>query len=323
MKIPMSRRGLLLGAAAIVCGGAAVVAEAVGGSEAGGAAGVAGGAVGGVAGGAKVDAGAVPRAGSAAGRIVALEKREGGRLGVEALDTATGRRLQHRSGERFAMCSTFKFLAAAAILQRVDRGAEHLDRRIEYGDSDLLEYAPVTKEHVKEGGMALTDLCAAAVQWSDNTAANLMLQVLGGPEGVTAFIRSTGDKVTRLDNTEPELNVVRRGEIHDTTTAASMVGLLSSVVLGQALSADSRTLLQGWMLDAKVGEHRLPAGLPAGWRIAHKTGTGSDQTNDVGIIWPPNQAPIIVAALYSRRGTRLKQREDVLREVGRIVASGF
>jgi beta-lactamase class A len=316
MKIQLSRRGLLLGAAAIVCGGGVGVAEAVGGGKAGGAAGD-------VTGGLKVDAAGVPGAGSAAGRIVALEKREGGRLGVEALDTATGRRLQHRGGERFAMCSTFKFLAAAAILQRVDRGAEHLDRRIEYGEGDLLEYAPVTKEHVKEGGMALTDLCAAAVQWSDNTAANLMLQVLGGPDGVTAFIRSTGDKVTRLDNTEPELNVVRRGEIHDTTTAASMVGLLSSVVLGQALSADSRTLLQGWMLDAKVGEHRLPAGLPAGWRIAHKTGTGSDQTNDVGIIWPPNQAPIIVAALYSRRGTRLKQREDVLREVGRIVASGF
>jgi beta-lactamase class A len=102
-----------------------------------------------------------------------------------------------------------------------------------------------------------------------------------------------------------------------------MVGLLSCVVLGQALSADSRTLLQGWMLDAKVGEQRLPAGLPTGWRIAHKTGTGSDQTNDVGIVWPPNRAPIIVAALYSRSGTRLKQREDVLRDVGRIIASGF
>ncbi len=324
MKIQMSRRGLLLGAAAIVCGGGAGVAEAVGGGEAAGAAvGTAGGAASNVAGGAKVNARAVSGAGSAAGRIAALEKREGGRLGVEALDTATGRRLQHRSGERFALCSTFKFLAAAAILQRVDRGTEHLDRRVEYGESDLLEYAPVSKEHVKEGGMTLTNICAAAVQWSDNTAANLMLKVLGGPEGVTAFIRSTGDNVTRLDMIEPALNVVRRGEIHDTTTAASMVGLLSSVVLGQALSADSRALLQGWMLDAKVGEHRLPAGLPTGWRIAHKTGTGSDQTNDVGVVWPPNRAPIIVAALYSRRGTQLKQREDVLRDVGRIITSGF
>jgi beta-lactamase class A len=221
------------------------------------------------------------------------------------------------------MCSTFKFLAAAAVLQRVDRGAEHLDRRIEYGEGDLLEYAPVSKEHVKEGGMTLADICAAAVQWSDNTAANLMLKVLGGPEEVTAFIRSTGDNVTRLDNTEPELNVVGPGEVKNTTTAASMVGLLDSVVLGQVLSADSRTRLQGWMLDAKVGAHRLPAALPTGWRIAHKTGTGSDQTNDVGVVWPPNRAPIIVAALYSRSGTRQQQRENVLRDVGRIVAAGF
>jgi beta-lactamase class A len=261
--------------------------------------------------------------GNAVRRIAALEKREGGRLGVEALDTATGRRIQHRSDERFGMCSTFKFLAAAAVLQRVDRGAEHLDRRIEYGEGDLLEYAPVSKEHVKDGGMTLADICAAAVQRSDNTAANLMLKVLGGPEVVTAFIRSTGDNVTRLDNTEPELNVVGPGELQNTTTATSMVGLLNSVVLGQALSVDSRARLQGWMLDAKVGAHRLAAGLPNGWRIAHKTGTWSDQTNDVGVVWPPNRAPIIVAALYSRSGTRQQQREDVLRDVGRIVAAGF
>ena len=304
MKSQISRRGILFGAAALMCGSGAGVAAAAGGEV-------------------KADPGVASGARSAAARIAALEKREGGRLGVEALDTATGRRLQHRSGERFGMCSTFKFLAAAAVLQRVDRGVEHLDRRIEYGESDLFEYAPVTKDHVKDGGMALVDICAAAVQWSDNTAANLMLKSLGGPEAVTAFIRSTGDKVTRLDKYEPDLNVVRPGEVHDTTTAASMVGLLSSVILGEVLSAASRTRLQGWMLDAKVGEHRLPAGLPDGWRIAHKTGTWSDQTNDVGVVWPPDRAPIIVAALYSRAGTRQQQREGVLRDVGRIVASGF
>ena len=304
MKSQISRRAILFGAAALMCGSGAGVAAAAGGEV-------------------KADPGVASGALSAAARIAALEKREGGRLGVEALDTATGRRLQHRSGERFGMCSTFKFLAAAAVLQRVDRGAEHLDRRIEYGESDLFEYAPVSKEHVKDGGMALVDICAAAVQWSDNTAANLMLKSLGGPEAVTAFIRSTGDKVTRLDKYEPDLNVVRPGEVHDTTTAASMVGLLSSVILGEVLSAASRTRLRGWMLDAKVGEQRLPAGLPSGWRIAHKTGTWSDQTNDVGVVWPPDRAPIIVAALYSRAGTRQQQREDVLRDVGRIVASSF
>jgi len=262
-------------------------------------------------------------AGSAAGKLAALEKQEGGRLGVEAWDTASGKRIQHRSDERFAMCSVFKFLAAGAILQRVDQGTEHLDRRIEFGPSDLLGYAPVAREHVAAGAMTLAELCAAAVEWSDNTAANLMLKTLGGPESVTAFIRSTGDSITRLDNIEPELNVVPRGEVHDTTTAASMVGLLNSVVLGKVLSPDSRARLEGWMMDAKVGHARLPAGVPAGWRIAHKTGTSDEQTNDVGIIWPPHRAPIIVAALYNRSGTRQNQREKVLAEVARIVTTSL
>jgi beta-lactamase class A len=221
------------------------------------------------------------------------------------------------------MCSTFKFLAAAAILQRVDRGADRLDRRIEYGETDLLEYAPVSKEHVKEGGMVLADVCSAAVEWSDNTAANLLLQTLGGPQGLTAFIRKLGDNVTRLDRNEPSLNVVGPGELHDTTTPASMVGLLSAVLFGQVLSPDSRSRLEDWMLDPKVGKHRIPAGLPPGWRIAHKTGTWSNQTNDVGVVWPPNRAPIVVAAFYTRDGTREEQREAVLRDVGRIIAAGF
>jgi beta-lactamase class A len=307
MKNQLSRRELLAGAAAMACAGRVALA-------------------GGDAHSPKSDAGAVDAkphltSGAAVKQLAALEKREGGRLGVEAWDTATGQRIRHRSDERFAICSVFKFLAAGAILKRVDQGTEHLDRRIEYGASDLLEYAPVAQEHVKEGGLTLSELCAAAVEWSDNTAANLMLKVLGGPQGVTSFIRSIGDQVTRLDNIETALNVVLPGEVHDTTTASSMVGLLNSVVLGKILSAESRSRLEGWMLDAKVGELRLPAGLPAGWRIAHKTGTYNDQTNDVGIIWPPDRAPLIVAALYNRGGTRKEQREGVLREVGRIVAA--
>lgn len=264
-----------------------------------------------------------PASGGAAGRLAALEKREGGRLGVEAWDTGSGKRIQHRSGERFGMCSVFKFLAAGAILKRVDEGTEHLDRRIEFGEGDLMEYAPVAKEHVREGALTLGEACAAAVQWSDNTAANMVLKVLGGPAAVTAFIRSTGDQVTRLDNIEPALNVVLPGEVHDTTTATSMVGLLNSVVLGKVLSSESRARLEGWMLDAKVGEHRLPAGLPGGWRIAHKTGTWDDQVNDVGILWPPDRSPIIVAALYYRKGTRQEQRENVLAEVARIVTTSL
>jgi beta-lactamase class A len=310
MKFRLDRRGVLLGAAA-------AAASAAGASGAQGAS---------PSSGADVAEAASPVAaygGGAAARVAALEKHEGGRLGVFALDTATGRRLEHRAGERFPMCSTFKFLAAAAVLQQVDRGAEHLDRQIEYSERDLLEYAPVSKEHVKEGRMTLADVCSAAVEWSDNTAANLILQILGGPRAVTAFVRTLGDNLTRLDMTEPSLNVVGPGEVHDTTTPSSMSGLLSAVLFGQVLSPDSRSRLEGWMLDAKVGEQRIAAGLQPGSRIAHKTGTWSNQVNDVGVVWPRNRAPIIVAAFYVRDGTRQEQREGVLRDVGRIVAAGL
>jgi beta-lactamase class A len=251
-----------------------------------------------------------------------LEKRNHGRLGVAALDTGTGHLLQHRENERFALCSTFKFLAAAAILQRVDQGRERLDRRVTYGERDLLQHSPVSKEHVESGGMSLEEACAAAVQWSDNTAANELFELLEGPAGLTRFIRSLGDDVTRLDRIEPDLNVVAPGEVRDTTSPASMLKLLSTVLFGQVLAPTSRAQLQAWMLEAKVGEKRLAAGLPAGWRIAHKPGTWSAETNDVGVIWPPDRAPIVIAAFYNySNGANDPDdaHEDVLRDVARII----
>lgn len=331
MNDQFSRRGLLVGALAMACAGRAALAAVSEAATPGGAQVASAPAS---VGPTQAGGNGHPPLGRAAGaerqeksgaatRLEALEKREGGRLGVEAWDTGSGRRIQHRSDERFGMCSVFKFLAAGAVLKRVDEGTEHLDRRLEFGAGDMMEYAPVAREHLKEGTRTLDEACAAAVQWSDNTAANLVLKVLGGPATVTAFIRSTGDQITRLDNIEPELNVVLPGDLHDTTTAASMVSLLNSVVLGKVLSAASRSRLEGWMLDAKVGAHRLPAGVPAGWRIAHKTGTWDDQTNDVGIIWPPNRAPIIIAALYYRKDTRQEQREKVLAKVARIATTSL
>ena len=251
-----------------------------------------------------------------------LEKRNHGRLGVAALDTGTGRHLQHRENERFALCSTFKFLAAAAVLQRVDQGRERLDRRVSYGERDLLEHSPVSTEHANSGSMSLEEACAAAVQWSDNTAANKLFELLEGPAGLTRFIRSLGDDVTRLDRIETDLNVVAPGDVRDTTSPASMLKLLSTVLFGQVLSPASRAQLQAWMLDAKVGEKRLAAGLPAGWRIAHKPGTWDTETNDVGVIWPPDRAPIVMAAFFnytSGPDGSGDAHEDVLRDAARIV----
>src|SRR5437879_2392194 len=179
-----------------------------------------------------------------ANRIAAIEARTGGRIGVAALDTASSKHLDCRSEERFPMCSTFKFLAAAAVLKRVDEKQEKLDRFVPYDAKDILEYAPVTKIHLKEGGMTLGALCAAAIEQSDNTAGNLLLDAIGGPIGLTNFARTIGDKVTRLDRKEPELNSAIADDERDTTTPAAMLADMLQLLLGNTLSPSSRHQLE-------------------------------------------------------------------------------
>src|ERR1700719_1405460 len=221
-------------------------------------------------------------------RLAEIEARQGGRLGVFVRDTGTGATIEHRADEPFPMCSTFKLLTAAAALKRVDEGAERLDRKIAYGPSDLLEYAPIAKAHVAEGGMTVADLCAAAIDWSDNTAANLVLQAIGGPPGFTQFARSLGDKVTRLDRNEPTLNEATPGDDRDTTSPRAMAADMQKVLLGDALSDQSRRQLEAWLIDDKVGDKRVRAGLPHSWRIGDKTGSGDHGTaNTIAIIRPP------------------------------------
>ena len=176
----------------------------------------------------------------AANQIAAIEARLGGRIGVAALDTGSGKRLDYRAEERFPMCSTFKFLAAAAVLKRVDEKQEQLDRFVSYDAKDILEYAPVTKAHLKEGGMTLGALCEAAIEQSDNTAGNLLLDAIGGPAGVTNFARSLGDQVTRLDRKEPDLNSAIPGDDRDTTTPGSMLADMTRILTGDVLSRSSR-----------------------------------------------------------------------------------
>ena len=251
-----------------------------------------------------------------------LERRHGGRLGVAVLDTATMNGVAHRGDERFPLCSTFKFLAAAFVLARVDRGQESLTRRVVCTQDDLVTYSPETERHVS-AGMTVGELCDAAVTLSDNTAGNLLLDSFGGPAGLTAYAQSLGDPVTRLDRRETELNEARPGDLRDTTTPAAMVGLLRQTVLGDALSATSREQLTAWLIANKTGDKRLRAGVPNGWRVGDKTGTGENNTtNDVGVIWPPGRAPIVVAAYYVEARASAEERNAVLAEVGRLATAG-
>jgi beta-lactamase class A len=255
-------------------------------------------------------------------RLAALEAQAGGRLGVAMLDTGSGRRFAYRGDERFPMCSTFKVLVAAAILARVDAGAERLDRRLSYGKSDLLEYAPVTREHLVEGGMTIEALCAAAIEMSDNTAANLLLPAIGGPPGLTVFLRSQGDERTRLDRNEPELNEAAPGDERDTTTPAAMLASMDRLVLGDALTPSSRALLQGWMINCKTGAQRLPASVPDGARIGHKTGSGERGTsNDIAVVWPAGRKPVLITAFLTGSPAKPDERDAVIAECGRTAVA--
>lgn len=253
--------------------------------------------------------------------LARIEARVGGRVGVAALDTHTGRRIAHRGSERFPMASTFKLLLAAQTLRRVDQGQEQLARRITYAKKDLVAYSPVTEPHADGAGLTVEELCAGTMTWSDNTAANLLLASNGGPAALTAYVRSLGDGTTRLDRIEPALNEALPGDPRDTTTPLAMVHCIEALALGEALSPASREKLQGWLLANKTGDKRLRARLPEGWRAGEKTGTASRGTsNDAGVFWPPDRKPVVVSCYLTGGGAPPEQRDAAMAEIGALVA---
>ncbi|MFT4112335.1 class A beta-lactamase [Silvibacterium sp.] len=252
-----------------------------------------------------------------------IEAGTGGRLGVALLD-AEGKLLAGwRQEEHFPMCSTFKVLAVSALLARVDRGEEHLDRVVHFQQSDLVPYSPETSLHV-DTGMTVGEICRAAIAHSDNTAANIILASLGGPAGVTAWARHLDDAVTRLDRTETSLNEGTPGDPRDTTAPAHMAEDLRKVTTGDVLSAASRAQLTAWLEANTTGKARIRAALPAGWRIGDKTGTGDHRTaNDVAVIWPSAPTgsmlpgPVFLAIYLTEAKVEFPMQEAAIASVAR------
>jgi beta-lactamase class A len=257
---------------------------------------------------------------SAQQKLAALEFSVGGRLGVAALDIATDRRVDFRSDHLWPMCSTFKLLLVGAVLAKIDEGREQLDRSITYGAADLLDYAPAAKKNAAQGHMSVAELCEAAIRYSDNTAANLLLKTVGGPGGVNAFVRTLGDRVTHLDRIEPFLNEVPPGDARDTTSPAAMLNDMAILLLHDRLTPPSRRLLTDWLVGCETGKERLRAGLPASWRVGDKTGSWSGgSTNDVAIAWPPGRGPLLIAAYLGYSSAPAADQAKALAEVARIV----
>ncbi|KND61607.1 Beta-lactamase [Candidatus Burkholderia verschuerenii] len=256
-------------------------------------------------------------------QFASIESETGGRLGVAILDTASGTHYAYRANERFPMCSTFKFLLAAAILERQDRAEESLDRRIAFTKDDVVANSPVSGPRAGGAGMTVAELCEAAITRSDNTAANLLLASIGGPTALTAFARQIGDRTTRLDRIEPALNEAIDGDLRDTTTPSAMLTDMREILLSQRLSSSSRDRLVAWLVANQTGGTRLRAGLPSNWRIGDKTGTGEQGTaNDIAIVWPTGRAPILVAAYLTQAvHAAPAQRDAAFRQIGALAAA--
>jgi beta-lactamase class A len=247
--------------------------------------------------------------------LAALEKESGARIGVAALDTGSGKTLRHRADERFVMCSSFKLSLVALVLSRADAGREKLARVLHY-PPPVLGVSPATTRN-QATGMPIADLCEAAVIYSDNTAANLLLEAVGGPAAVTAFWRGLGDPVSRLDDNEPALNAP--DPVRNTAAPAAMLGNLKALLLGKALSPTSRTRLLGWMAANTTGATTLKAGLPPDWKVGDKTGRNPEPgfIIDLAIITPPRRKPIL-AAVYTAKSS-----DAVVASVGKILAAAF
>ncbi len=247
--------------------------------------------------------------------IAAIEQRHGGRLGMFAVDTGSGRTLAHRADERFLMCSTFKTLLAALTLARVDGGQEGLTRMVAYGKRDLIFTSPVTQANVASGRMSVEDLLRAMLVHSDNTAAILLMRRAGGPAALTRFLRRIGDRVSRSDRYEPASN--RADGARDTTSPRAIIGAARQLLLGNVLAPASRAQLEAAMIACVTGASRLRAALPEGWSVGHRSGENlTEESNDTAIVRPPGRAPLLVAVYYDAPRTSVADREAVLREAG-------
>lgn len=253
-----------------------------------------------------------------------MEAQLGGRIGIAAIDTNSGARLAHRGDERFAMCSTFKWMLVAAVLARHDQHGGILERRLSFGPQDLLAHSPVTERHVAEGSLPIVELCNAAVETSDNTAANALLKFIGGPAALTRYLRTIGDHMTRLDRVELSLNTNIPGDPRDTTTPNAMIATMQTMLIGNALSVASREMLLGWLKNCQTGLQRLRAGLPPTWIAGDKTGTGErGAANDNAITWPPGRAPILIAAYLSDSHASPETLDATHARMGTLVVRAF
>lgn len=253
--------------------------------------------------------------------VTEAETELGARIGLAVHDLETDQRWEYKSDERFPLSSTFKTLACANVLQKVDLGKENINRVVRFSKSNLVEYSPVTENRVGRKGMSLAELCQATLSTSDNSAANFILQAIGGPKALTKFLRSIGDDTTRLDRWETELNEAVPGDKQDTTTPIAMVTTLEKLLIDETLSTESRQQLQSWLKGNKVGDALFRKGVPSDWIVADRTGAGGYGSRAItAIMWPPNRKPIVAALYITETDASFDERNATIAKIGEEIA---
>jgi beta-lactamase class A len=263
----------------------------------------------------------VPAAGSTDQAFGDLEERAGARLGVYAIDTGSGRQVSFRADERFAYASTVKALAVAALLRQTS--IADLDRTVVYSATDLVTYSPITQPRAGTG-MTVRELADAALRYSDNTAANLLLRELGGPTGLDAALGRLGDDVIQVERDETELNDAVPGDPRDTSTPRAMTTILRQVAVDDALTVEDRDLLTGWMRTNTTGANLIRAGVPGGWQVGDKTGSGGYGTrNDIAVVWPPHRAPLVLAVMTTHDNPNAQSNDALVAAATRVVVDAL
>lgn len=256
-------------------------------------------------------------------KLAALEASADGRIGIAAIDTANNTAIQYRADERFPLCSTSKLMGVAAVLKQSMKDNDLLNQKVTYTEKDIVSYSPITEKNLAKG-MTVSELCMATMTYSDNSAMNLLLKKIGGAGAVNTFARSVGDNKFRLDRPEPELNSAIPGDPRDTSTPAAMQKSLQQLGLGNVLAAAQQKQLQTWLKENTTGNSRIRAAVPKNWVVGDKTGTGEyGTTNDVGIIWPKNCPPIVVAIYFTQNKKEAKPKDDVIASATQLILKEF
>lgn len=250
-----------------------------------------------------------------------LEKEYDARLGVYAIDTGTKETVEFRENERFAYASTFKALAAAVLLKQ--NPISVLEEIRTFTNEDIITYSPITEDFVNKG-MSLGKIAEAAMQYSDNTAGNLLFEELGGPDGFEKALRESGDTITMADRIEPDLNEAIPGESRDTSTPKALATTLEVFGISEYLPADKQEIFTNWLKGNTTGDSLIRAGVPESWVVGDKSGAGGYGTrNDIAIVWPPNREPIIIAIMSSRNEENASFNDKLIAKAAKVIAQAY